>query len=301
MTREISEFLAYVGTERGFSPKTIAAYSYDLGKFSAFAAQELGEGYKAEDITPYCIRAYLCFLAEKGYQKCNVAITRGRKLATIKSFFKFLTAEGRVKTNPADQVRMPKPLDKELSYLSQQELKRLLKAVESNATKYFKRRDTALITLLLGMGLRLSEVVELNVGDVNFDDNVIKVIRKGRQERILPANDEVIATLKYYLRARQNPGSKEPLFLSKRRQRIDTGTVWYLVKKYLMKAQIEKSRLSPHTLRHTFATILLRQGENLLTIKELLSHRSLKTTERYLHVVNEDLRYAVNKIDLSAN
>lgn len=153
--------------------------------------------------------------------------------------------------------------------------------------------------MLLGMGLRLNELVGLNVGSVNFEDGAIKVSRKGNQEHILPANDEVMICLQRYLKTRANVSFGSPLFLSKRDQRIDGATVWYLVKKYLKQAQIEKDKLSPHTLRHTFATTLLKQGVNILAIKELLSHRNLRTTERYLHITEEDLKAAVGKIDLS--
>jgi len=299
MKQEISDFLSHISTERGLSPKTVAAYDYDLTKFSEFADSDLGKEWNFGDIDQYAIRTYMQFLADRGYKKRNSEVSRNRKLATIKSFFKYLTNEGKVKTNPASQVKMPKIQTKEPSYLTEQEYKRLLRTVKKTATRYFKTRDIAIITVLLGMGLRLSELTELNVGSVNFDDGVIKVARKGNHERILPANDSVMITIKRYLKDRRNISSSSPLFLSKRNRRIDNTSIWYLVKKYLKQAQIEKDKLSPHTLRHTFATTLLRQGENILTIKELLSHRNLRTTERYLHINNEDLKSAVSKIDLS--
>ena len=299
MEREISGFLGYVGAERGFTAKTIGAYRYDLGKFSEFAKKELGKEYQVGDIDQYTIKAYMQFLADTGYKRANCAISRGRKLATLKSFFKYLLSEGKVKLNPASQVKMPKVQRKEPSYLTEQEYRRLLRIVQKNATKYFRARDTAIVTLLLGMGLRLSEAVELDVGNINFDDGTIKVTRKGNHERILPVNDEVIISLNRYLKTRKDTTAQQPLFLSKRNQRIDSGSVWHLVKKYLKQAQIEKDKLSPHTLRHTFATVLLKQGENILTIKELLSHSNLRTTERYLHLNCEDLKSAVNKITLS--
>jgi integrase/recombinase XerC len=299
MEREISRFLAHIRTERGLSVKTIGAYAYDLAKFSEFVNKELGKGWRLEDIDQYVIKAYMQFLADTGYKKGNSAVSRGRKLATIKSFFKYLISEGKIKTDLASQVKMPKIKQKEPSYLTEQEYKRLLRVVRKNATKYFKARDTAIITLLLGMGLRLSELVELKIGDVNFDDGSIKVTRKGNQERILPANDGVMISIQRYLKTRKDSSSSSPLFLSKRNKRIDNASVWYMVKKYLKQAQIEKDKLSPHTLRHTFATTLLKQGENILTIKELLSHRNLRTTERYLHINGEDLKSAVNKINLN--
>lgn len=295
MKPEISGFLAHVGTVRGFSPKTVDAYRHDLGKFSEFADKELGKDWQLGDVDQYSIKGYMQFLADRG----NVAVSRGRKLATLKSFFKHLLAEGKIKSDPTVQVKMPKTQQKEPSYLTEQEYKRLLRTVKKNATKYFKARDTAIITLFLGMGLRLSELVELNIGDVNFDDGSIKVTRKGNNERILPANDEVMITLQRYLKTRKDTTAQQPLFLSKRNQRIGNGSVWHLVKKYMRQAQIEKDKLSPHTLRHTFATTLLKQGENILTIKELLSHHNLRTTERYLHINGDDLKTAVNKISLS--
>lgn len=298
MKTEIAQFIAYIRTERGLSSKTIAAYSHDLANFSLFAAKELGRGHKIEDVDQYVIKAYMGFLADTGHKKANSPVSRGRKLATIKSFFNYLTQEGIVKTNLALQVRMPKSRKKEPSYLTEQEYKRLLRTVKKNATKYFKMRDLAIVTTLLGTGIRLSELVGLNAGDVSFDDGSIKVTRKGKHERILPASDDVLITIKRYLREREEVKAVKPLFISKRNRRISTASVWYLVRKYLVQARIEKEKLSPHTLRHTFATILLRNGENILTIKELLSHRNIRTTEKYLHINNEDLKSAVGKIDL---
>jgi integrase/recombinase XerD len=299
MEREISGFLGYVGAERGFTAKTVGAYRHDLGKFSEFAGKELGKDYKTADIDQYTIKAYMQFLADTGYKRANSAISRGRKLATIKSFFNYLVAEGKVKINPASQVKMPKVQRKEPSYLTEQEYRRLLRVVKNNATRYFKQRDMAVVTMLLGMGLRLSELVELNVRDINFDEGSVKVTRKGNHERILPANDGVMISIQRYLKTRKQANAQDPLFLSKRNQRIDNCSVWHLVKKYLKQAQIEKDKLSPHTLRHTFATTLLKNGENILTIKELLSHRNLRTTERYLHINGDDLKSAVEKINLN--
>jgi len=137
MKRYISEFLAYIGTERGLSPKTVEAYRYDLKKFSEFVDKELGGGWKVEDIDQYTIKAFMQFLAETGYKKGNSAVSRGRKLATLKSFFKYLLADGKIKSNPVSQIMIPKAKQKEPSYLTEQEYKRLLRVVKRNATKYF--------------------------------------------------------------------------------------------------------------------------------------------------------------------
>ena len=300
MKAEISDFLGYVGTERGYSAKTVAAYGYDLGKFSQFLAMEPDSSEDGvQGIDQYAIKAFMSHLADHGYRNANSAVARGRKLAVLKSFFKYLASVGKVKTDPTANIKMPKTKQKEPSYLTEQEYKRLLRTVRKNATAYFKERDMAIVTMLLGMGLRLSELTALNIGDLNFDDGSIKITRKGGKERMLPANDEVMISIQRYLRIRKEANPNNPLFLSKRKRRISNASVWHLVKKYMRQAQIEKDKLSPHTLRHTFATVLLRQGENILTIKELLSHRNLRTTERYLHIGNEDLKDAISKIDLS--
>ena len=299
MRQEISEFLGYVGTERGYSPKTLAAYAYDLGKFSQYLAVEPGSSEEGvQDIDQYTVKAFMSHLADHGYRKANSAVARGRKLAVLKSFFKYLASVGKVKSDPTVNIKMPKTKQREPSYLSEQEYKRLLRTVKKTATKYFKERDIAIVTMFLGMGLRLSELTALNIGDVSFDDGSIKITRKGGKERILPANDEVMIAIQRYVRTREDRSPQLPLFLSKRKRRISNASVWHLVRKYMRQAQIEKDKLSPHTLRHTFATMLLRQGENILTIKELLSHRNLRTTERYLHINDEDLKEAVGKIDL---
>ncbi|MFC1514480.1 site-specific tyrosine recombinase/integron integrase [Candidatus Omnitrophota bacterium] len=298
MKQEIRGFLAYIGAERGLSVQTIRAYRHDLTKFAEFAGRELGKDFEVTDIDQYTIKGYMQFLANNGYKKINSAVSRGRKLATIKSFCKFLTAEGKIKINPAEQVKMPRTQRKEPSYLTEQEYKRLLRAVRNNATRYYKQRDMAIIMMFLGIGLRLNELVQLNIGDINFEDGTVKVTRKGNHERILPASDDVMISIKRYIRTKKTTSNKAPLFVSKRKQRISGGSVWHLVRKYLKQAQIEKDKLSPHTLRHTFATTLLKQGQNIVIIKELLSHRNLRTTEKYLHINGEDLKTAVDKIDL---
>jgi integrase/recombinase XerD len=297
MRPEIAEFLAQLGTVRALSPKTIDAYTFDLAKFSQFADREIGPGWRIEDIGQHAIKAYIQCLAGRG----NAAITRGRKLATLKSFFGYLSSQGKVKIDPTSQIRMPKRVDKESSYLSEEEYKRLLKAVKDNATKYYKERDIAIVTMLIGTGLRLSELVGLNVGDVTFTTGTIKVILKGRNERTLPLSDTVMTVIRRYLKTRENALPSAPLFLSKRGTRIDSASVQYLVKKYCREAHIEKDGLSPHMLRHSFAAALLKQGENVFTVQQLLAHHNIRTTERYLHINNEDLRTAVSKICLSSS
>lgn len=291
---ELAEFLHQLGTIRAFSPKTVEAYGYDVSQFCAFLGEKIGIDWRIENIDQESIKMYIEHLADKG----NAPITRGRKLASLKSLFGYLLSQGRIKSDPASQIRMPKRCDKEPSYLSEDEYKRLLKAVKDNASRYYIERDMAIITMLIGTGIRLTEMVELNVGDVAFTNGTIKVILKGRNERILPVSDSVMVVIRQYLKTREDVGPSAPLFLSKRDRRIDTASVQYMVKKYCREANIEKNRISPHMLRHSFAVALLKQGENVFTVQQLLSHRNIRTTEKYLHLNNEDLKTAVNKIRL---
>ena len=291
---EIAEFLHQLAVVRAFSPKTIDAYTFDLSQFCAFLGEKIGINWKIENIDQKNIKLYIEHLADKD----NAPITRGRKLASLKSLFGYLLSQGRIKSDPTSQIRMPKRCDKESSYLSEEEYKRLLKAVKDNASRYYIKRDIAIVTMLIGTGIRLTEMVELNIGDVAFTNGTIKVVLKGRNEKILPVSDSVMGVIRRYLKTREGAEPSAPLFLSNRVRRIDTASVQYLVKKYCREAHIEKKGLSPHMLRHSFAVALLKQGENVFTVQQLLSHRNIRTTEKYLHLNNEDLKTAVNKICL---
>lgn len=294
----IQRFLNHLKTERNLSLGTIEAYGHDLGKFQEYLAREEGKEPAVQDIDRYTIRSFLTFLADKGYKKENTPVTRSRKLATLKSFFKFLYREGLIDHNPAAEVSMPKVNDKEPPHLTEEEYKRLIRTVSKTATPYYLKRDLAIISLLVGTGARLNELVSLNIEDINFQDGIIRLMRKGGQEQLLPLNDDVALAIKRYLRTKSKV-STNALFLSKRRRRIDRTSVNHLVKKYLEQARIKKDRLSPHTLRHTFATTLLAKGENLKNIQVLMNHKSLSTTAKYLHTQKQDLKKAVDKISLT--
>ena len=233
---ELAEFLHQLAVVRAFSPKTVEAYTYDLVQFCAFLGEKIGIDWLIENIDQESIKMYIEYLADKG----NAPITRGRKLASLKSLFGYLLSQGKIKLNPTSQIRMPKRRDKEPSYLSEEEYKRLLKAVKDNASRYYIERDMAIVTMLIGTGIRLTELVELNVGNVAFTNSTIKVILKGRNEKILPVSDSVMIVIRRYLKTREGAEPSAPLFLSKRVRRIDTASVQYLVKKYCREAHIEK-------------------------------------------------------------
>ena len=147
---ELAEFLHQLGTVRAFSPKTIDAYAFDLTQFCAFLGEKIGIDWKIENIDQESIKMYIDYLADKG----NAPITRGRKLASLKSLFGYLLSQGKVKSDPTSQIRMPKRCDKESSYLSEEEYKRLLKAVKDNASRYYIERDAAIVVMFIGTGIR---------------------------------------------------------------------------------------------------------------------------------------------------
>lgn len=289
----IEAFLSHLAVERNLSPQTLRAYNYDLRRFVHFLTTTQGPDLAPSQVDRFVLQDFLQHLAQTG----SGERARARRLATLKSFFAYLTQQGVLPTNPAAALPLPRWKVKEPSYLTEAEYRKLLRTAERTATPFYRTRDLAILKLLLGAGLRLSELVNLNREDFDRQEGTLRVRRKGQTQQVLQLHREVIAALGRYLRERP-PAPTEALFVSRKRRRLSAGAVWHLVKKYLHQAQIQKERLSPHTLRHTFATTLLKQGADLVTIQRLLGHRNLATTERYLHLSDEALRQAVEKIPL---
>jgi site-specific recombinase XerD len=186
----------------------------------------------------------------------------------------------------------------EIRALSQVDCGRLLRVIDTNPSPFRKIRDRAIIVTFLLTGARLRELVELDKSDIDLDQSTIRLHRKGGDINILPLADSAKLELKAYLKQRRKRSRARALFVSCRNQRISRGTVWYLVKKYFKKSRIRTSGMGPHVLRHTFATLLLSQGENLRVIQTLMNHKSLATTARYLHSRSQELVKAVNGLNL---
>jgi site-specific recombinase XerD len=178
------------------------------------------------------------------------------------------------------------------------ECDRLLRIVATNPSPFRKVRDRAIIATFLLTGARLREIVHLDKGDIDLHQATIRLHRKGGEVNILPLADSAKIELKAYLKHRRRRNRTRALFISCRNRRISRGTVWYLVKKYFKKSRIKTHRMGPHALRHTFATLLLNQGENLRVIQSLMNHKSLATTARYLHSRSQELVKAVNSLKL---
>lgn len=212
-----------------------------------------------------------------------------------------------IDNNPAQNLETPK-LDKRLpKYLSLDDSKKLLTVTENDESDENKERDYAIITLFLNCGLRLSELIGINLQDINFDDYKLTVIGKGNKERTIYLNKACINAIKDYIKVRPTEGvkndskaSNKALFLSKRRERISNRTVQYIVEKELRKAGLDTSKYSTHKLRHTAATLMYQYGEvDIRALQEILGHKSISTTEIYTHVSNEQARDAIERNPLA--
>lgn len=296
MNTLIKQFANYLDVERKFSPRTIKAYQHDLGKFANYLVAT-GKTEVAQ-ISKQDIRGFIDVMAKGGFRKPNSAITLARKLSSIKSFFKYLVREGVLVVNPALDIGTPKIPETEPSYLAQDEYLQLINSIRALSTPYYHFRDVAIATLFLGTGIRLSELVGLNIESINFQTQKIKVRGKGNKERLVPMHDDVIIALRKYLQSRPEINSN-CLFVSRKGGRLSSDSVYHLIKRSLEQAGLSKDKLTVHSLRHTFAVSLLDQGVNLVVIQGLLGHKKLETTRRYLHINDIDMRNAVDKLTLS--
>ncbi len=285
----INQFIQYLSSERNASAQTRRSYLTDLLEFRSFIRQSddnspllIEEVRKVDKIV---IRRYLSFLHRKN-RKSSVA----RKLSTLRSFFKYLLREGVVSINPAKNVSTPK-VDKTLpSTLSVDEVFRLVESPnrikrkrDSNFSKKVILRDKAVLELLYSSGLRVSELVGLNINQLDLDLGLVRVMGKGRKERIVPVGGKAAEALREYLRERENIKGDDPLFINKMGGRLSTRSVERLVKRYSISSGILR-KISPHSLRHSFATHLLDGGADIREIQEMLGHSSLSTTQRYIHI-----------------
>jgi integrase/recombinase XerC len=282
MKKHIEQFLDYLKAERGVSPHTLKAYAGDLQEFHQFLKKT------PKDIDNLDIRSFLAALHHKKLKKTSIA----RKLATIRSFFKYLHREGHVLKNPARLVstpKVPKPLPK---FLTVDEAFCLMESPEGDAFRPV--RDKAMLELLYSSGLRVSELTSLDISDLDIKESLVRVKGKGMKERILPIGLKAMVAIQNYLTERISLKKKShALFLNNRGGRLTQRSVRRIVLYYSRMVNL-KSDLSPHTLRHTFATHLLHEGADLRSIQELLGHSSLSTTQKYTHV---DIRHLMEVYD----
>ena len=315
----LNSFLDYSITILNKSPNSVKEYNYDLSMFLKYMMIRFNhaseEDYQDIDISKFSvytlkkitlddIHAFISHLAVDNKSK---AATRARKVSTIRIFFKYLSEKERIiKNNPAQNLETPK-LDKRVpKYLSLDDSKKLLN-IASDETNRNKERDFAIITLFLNCGLRLSELVGIDIKDIDFNENKLTVIGKGNKERTIYLNKSCINAIKNYLAVRPREGvkvdskhSEKALFLSEQRRRISNRTVQYIVDKELEKAGLDTTKYSVHKLRHTAATLMYQYGKvDIRALQELLGHESISTTEIYTHVSNEQVRNAVESNPLA--
>lgn len=285
MKKEIAEYVKYLKYEKNASPHTITSYQRDLRQFQAFLQEKkLG----LEDVDNVVIRSFMATLYGKQEKKSTIA----RKLAAIRSFFQFCIRRKWLSDNPAKVVSTPKQERSVPSFLSEEEMADFLDLPAS--TKPLSLRDKAILELLYATGLRVSELVGLNLPDINYDERLIRVKGKGKKERLVPFGKIAQNNLAAYLRCRIliNKGKVDELafFLNYRGERLTSRSVERIVNASLSRTAIKRN-ISPHSLRHSFASHLLSRGADLRAIQELLGHESLATTQKYTHL---DLKHLLD-------
>ncbi len=325
--RLVNEFLNYLNYERHFSPHTAKCYGADLTQFCAFlvgdtarsaragspesaSAQQAGltsEGsygpqqpsatavmvetdltQKLVAVTPEDVKSLLAFLGQQNYSKSTIA----RKLATLRSFYKFCVRRNYVKVNPLISIRMPKQEKRLPKFLNVDEVEKLLRTPDR--TTLLGTRDHAMLEVMYSTGIRVSELVALNVDDVDFSAQVVRVRGKGKKQRNTPIGPTALSAITRYMELRRaDPRSptfdQQALFVNKHGQRLSTRSVRRKLDKYLALAGLDPS-ISPHTLRHSFATHMLDKGADLRSVQELLGHQSISTTQVYTHLTAERMK-----------
>jgi integrase/recombinase XerC len=299
----VRQFLEYLRLEKHFSDYTVKSYGADLIQFGQFLMGEIGRGAGNErplppaevpldsrqlSCDPMVVREFLAYLYGQNYTKSTTA----RKLATLRSFYKFLVRRGMLSVNPLSTIRTPKQEKRLPKCLDLEQVQKLLDA--PGDADLLSARDKAMLEVLYSSGIRVSELVELNTEDVDLNEGVLRVRGKGRKQRLTPIGSQAISAVKRYfdLRAhdaRSQGGQCTRVFLNKHGQPLSTRSVRRKLDKYLQAAGLDPG-ISPHTLRHSFATHLLNNGADLRSVQELLGHQSLSTTQIYTHLTTNRMK-----------
>ncbi|HDG67903.1 MAG TPA: tyrosine recombinase XerC [candidate division Zixibacteria bacterium] len=287
----IPEFLLHIGKERNFSDGTVEYYETDLAQFVDFLKEQFPAGLEdPRQIDLIVLRAYVANLVNAGYK----AGTIRRKIAALRSFFKFLYSRGVVEVNYSRHIKLPKMPKRYPSFLDFAQANEAMELPDTSTPRGI--RDRAIMELFYATGIRRSELCGLDLDDVDLTGMKIRVFGKGRKERIVPFNEAAKHALMDYLRIRDKflkDPEERALFLSQKGKRISPEEVYVIVKKYL--SQVTDGKRSPHILRHTFATHLLEMGAELMAVKELLGHELVTTTQRYTHTTIEYIRQVYKK------
>lgn len=308
MRRRVENFIEALSAEKGFSPNTCRAYQNDLEQFAAYLEDSasglpaMGEKVDVRKVDEIVIRSYLGFLYKKN-QKSTIA----RKLSTLRSFFRFLVKRGVISRNPAETVLTPKRGRPVPQYLPVDDMFRLLDGLKEafhrlggmKGESILALRNLAIIETLYSTGVRVAELAGMNAGDVDFDGGFVRVIGKGDKERLSPVGKKALNCIRAYLDKRgrgteDGIQGSEPLFLNNKGGRLSTRSIARSLEKVVRQLGLLRP-ISPHGLRHTFATHLLDAGADLRAVQELLGHASLTTTQRYTHVSIDRLMEVYDK------
>lgn len=297
MLSGIERFLRYLEIERNCSELTIKSYREDLVSLNEYLEQTLGRIPHPSNLTPQDLRAYVVALHEAGYAKSSVS----RRLASLRSFFRFAQREGLSEQNPAKPLRNPRRERKLPHFLSTAEIGTLLAA--PSARDPMGLRDRAILETMYSAGLRVSELVGINDEDLDREDGLVRVRGKGKKERLAPLGSFAVKALNQWLAVRQLATRSQranPVFTNKFGTRLTTRSVARMLEKYLLQTGLDL-RTSPHTLRHSFATHLLDRGADIRSVQELLGHKSLVTTQIYTHISTANLRQVYEQAHPRAN
>jgi len=293
MRSQIGQFLQYLRVERGASPHTLKGYREDLHALAEYLADGEGQSPAPGTISISELRGFLSALHDAGYAKSSIS----RRLASVRSFMRFGQREGWAKSNPAKALRNPRKSRKLPHFLTTDEVGKLLDAPKGNTPA--ARRDRAILETLYSAGLRVSELVGLADGDLDFAAGIVRVRGKGKRERLAPIGSYASRALKHWMEVRalsprEKTGREAPVFTNKFGTRLTTRSVARMLEKYIKETGLD-GRTSPHTLRHSFATHLLDRGADIRSVQELLGHKSLVTTQIYTHVSTASLKAAYEK------
>ncbi len=306
----VQQFLDYLRLEKHFSDYTVKSYGADLIQFGQFLAGEIGQhnaepalnvvipesptslDEKQAKCEPLQIREFLAYLYGQNYTKSTTA----RKLATLRSFYKFLMRKGVVQATPLAQIRTPKQEKRLPKCLDLEQVQKLLDA--PGDADLLAARDKAMLEVLYSSGIRVSELVELKMSDIDLNEGVLRVLGKGKKERLTPIGSQAIKAMQKYFEYRNlDPRFKMEgdtrVFLNKHGEALSTRSVRRKLDKYLVQAGLDPG-ISPHTLRHSFATHLLNNGADLRSVQELLGHQSLSTTQIYTHLTHAKVQQVYN-------
>jgi integrase/recombinase XerD len=293
---DIESFLTHLTVEKGFSKNTIFAYRNDLYQLADFAEQEAtkhGSTASWANFDRQGMISYLINLKERNYAAPTVA----RKVAATRSFFDFMIAEGRIKEKPSQNIDSPKIGRSLPKPISISQVRRLLEQPARLSAPEAKR-DTAILQLLYASGMRVSELVALNVKDIDTEEGYVRCFGKGHKERIIPIHRQATVSVEEYLKESRprltHDDTEEALFLNRRGERLTRQGLWQILKGYAKAAELDKE-VTPHTLRHSFATHMLSGGADLRSVQELLGHANISTTQVYTHLTTEHVRRVYEK------